>query len=406
MAFHFDEFTCHQVHSILETIEELNHLKDVDAILDKILYESRRIANADAGSIFIAEEDLLRFGYVHNDTLFRDNTGREALYIDYTLPISETSIVGHVALTKETLAIADAYQMSPELPYAFNPAYDYKSGYRTLSMLALPLITHQDRLMGVMQLINAKDDNGRVVAFSKDSQMGVQIFANNAAVAIERGVMNRELILRMVKMAELRDPSETGAHVQRVGAISSEIYQRWAAKNGLGTQEMKRNRDLIRLASMLHDIGKIGAPDHILKKPGKLTDKEFDIIKKHTIYGSRLFVNQTSPLDAMCQEIALNHHEKWDGSGYPGKINDLFNEDDCIWPPKSGTEIPLAARIVALADVYDALSSKRVYKESWPEHRVLETIEARAGKAFDPELVAVFFDIYGVIQAIENKFQG
>lgn len=404
MQLQSNELGNETIRSILQTTEELNHLKDVDAILDKILFEARRISNADAGSIFIAEKDLLRFGYVHNDTLFCKDTGREAIYLDYTLPIDKTSIVGYVASIKEPLVIDDAYRISPALPYAFNPEYDYKSGYETVSIMALPLITQQNNLAGVMQLINAKDEEGRIIPFSEDKQVCVQMFATYAAVAIERGVMNRELILRMVKMAELRDPSETGVHVQRVGAFSAEIYQQWAINNGLALREIKHGRDLIRLAAMLHDVGKVGIPDHILKKPEKLTDEEFERIKWHTVYGGRLFVNQSSPLDVMSQEIAVNHHEKWNGGGYPGRIEDIFNSEIRLGPSKTGNEIPLPARIVALADVYDALSSKRVYMEPWPESSVLQTIEAGAGEDFDPELVEIFFDIYRVIQAIQKKF--
>lgn len=393
------------VGSILETIEELNHLKDVDAILDKILYESRRISKADAGSIFIAQKNRLRFGYVHNNTLFSRDAAREAIYVDFTLPIDEKSIVGYVALNKEALAIEDAYRIPPERPYAFNPEYDRKSGYRTVSMLNIPLMTQQGTLVGVMQLINAKDEQGAVVPFSEESQIYVPLFANNAAVAIERGIMNRELILRMVKMAELRDPSETGAHVQRVGSYSAEIYQQWALRNGLGHKEMKRGRDLIRLAAMLHDVGKVGIPDNILKKPGKLTEEEFAVIKNHTIYGGRLFLNQTSTLDTMSHDIALYHHEKWDGRGYPGWIENIHDIRPPAGTPRKGREIPLAARIVALADVYDALSSPRSYKEPWSQGRVLEIIETESGHHFDPELVSIFLEIMGVIQAIKNKYK-
>ncbi|NOY70733.1 MAG: HD domain-containing protein [Deltaproteobacteria bacterium] len=407
MTLNSTEYCDDRLATILQTIEELNHLKDVDSILDNILHEARRISNADAGSIFMVENDNLKFGYVHNDTLFKGDEGREALYVDFAVPINEKSIVGYAALTKEALEIEDAYHIPHERPYAFNPDYDRRSGYKTGSMLTIPLKTLQGRIVGVMQLINAKDENGMVVPFSEESQVYVPLFANNAAVAIERGIMNRELILRMVKMAELRDPSETGAHVQRVGSYAAEIYQRWAARNGIELKEMKHEKDIIRLASMLHDVGKVGIPDTILKKPGKLTDSEFDIIKMHTIFGGRLFVNQTSMLDSISKEIALNHHEKWNGKGYPGRVKDIFDPEATVSKDsRSGTEIPLPARIVALADVYDALCSRRSYKEPWTDEKVLSIIESESGEHFDPELVEIFFEIYGVIKAIRNKFKG
>jgi len=401
--YHSDDNTV--VEEILNTIEELNYLKDVDAILDRILYEARRLSNADAGSIFICEKDRLRFGYVHNDTLFTEDTGREAVYMDFTVPINEKSIVGYVALNKEKLVIEDAYKIPPDRPYTFNPEYDIKSGYKTGSMLTIPLLSVNKKLVGVMQLINAKNENGRTVPFSLEAQNYLPLLTGNAAIAIERGMMNREMILRMVKMAELRDPTETGAHVQRVGAYSAELYQQWAQNKGMDAKEMKRGRDLIRLASMLHDVGKVGIPDHILKKPDKLTKEEFDTIKWHTVYGGRLFINQTSDLDVMSLDIALNHHEKWNGGGYPGDIPDLHQSSIRMGLPKKELEIPFFARIVAIADVYDALSTSRAYKESWGEERVLEVIESESGRHFDPDLVSAFFKITGVMRAIRNKYK-
>jgi HD-GYP domain-containing protein (c-di-GMP phosphodiesterase class II) len=392
--------------SIMQRIEEVNHFNDIDTILDKILYEARQLSRADAGSIFIIEDHALRFGYVHNETLFKGNEANQAIYADFSLPINDHSLVGHVASSGETLVIEDAYRIPGDRPYAFNPDYDKKSGYTTQSILAIPLKTFHDRLVGVMQLINAKNEKGRIVPFSKESLELVPLFANNAAVAIDRGIMNREMILRMVKMAELRDPSETGPHVQRVGAYAAEIYRQWAVNNGVEPQEMKRQKDLIRLAAMLHDVGKVGIPDKILKKTGKLADSEYDLMKWHTVYGGRLFAHQTSSLDRMSMEIALNHHERWSGGGYPGKIKNLMSPNVKMGVPKREKEIPISARIVALADVFDALASRRPYKPPWSDDRIFETIAAGFGKQFDPELVDAFFQIIPVIKAIQGRFPG
>jgi len=263
----------------MKKIEEFNYLQDIDAILDKILEEARSLSSADAGSIFIAEDSRLRFGYVHNDTLFKKDTANEAIYLDFTMPVDDQSIVGYVALTGKTIVIDDAYNLPSGSPFTFNAEYDRKSGYQTRSILALPLFTFHGRLVGVMQLINAKDEKGQVIPFFKKIQDLIPLLANNAAVAIDRGTMNREMILRMVKMAELRDPKETGAHVQRVGAYSAEIYQQWAIRHGIDRQERNRQKDLIRLSAMLHDVGKVGIPDSILKKPDRLTDAEFGVMK-------------------------------------------------------------------------------------------------------------------------------
>jgi HD-GYP domain-containing protein (c-di-GMP phosphodiesterase class II) len=391
--------------SILQITEELNHLKDVDGILDKILLESRKLSDADAGTIFLVNDDSLKFSYVQNDTLFAKDESNAAVYSDYSMPINENSIVGYVAVTRRMLAIDDAYRLPPELPYAFNRSFDESSGYKTTSILTIPLKTFQDKLVGVLQLINAKNGNGGVAPFSQESKIYVPLFASQASVAIERGIMSRELILRMMKLAELRDPHETGAHVQRVGAYSAEIYHRLATKKGIDKKEIKRFKDMLRQAAMLHDVGKVGISDFILKKPGQLTEEERDTMKWHTVFGARLFSNTISDLDKMSAEIALNHHEKWEGGGYPGIVSNIMSDKAEMGIHKKGEEIPLTARITSLADVFDALSSRRSYKEPWTDEQILSEIEKDSGKHFDPEVVEAFFDNFEVIKAIRNKFK-
>ncbi|KPA18075.1 metal dependent phosphohydrolase with GAF sensor [Candidatus Magnetomorum sp. HK-1] len=391
--------------SVLKSTEELNTLKDVDAILDKILLEARKIANADAGSIFLKKNDMLTFSYVHNETLFSANKTNAELYMDIQIPIDKNSIVGFVATSGQALHIEDAYKIEPTKSYQFNPSYDLKSGYHTQSIYTLPLKDFDDNVVGVMQLINARTEQGAVVPFSTEDQMLIPLFAGSASIAIERGNMNRELILRMVKMAELKDPTETGAHVQRVAGYTVEIYTQLAQTRGLDHKIIRKNKDLIRLASMLHDVGKVGITDLILKKPGKLTDDEYNIMKWHTVYGAKLFINTTSRLDQMARDIALNHHERWGGGGYPGKIEDVQSQNIQMGETKVGKEIPLEARITALADVYDALSSKRSYKDAWPEEKILSIIEKDTGTHFDPEVSAAFFKIHDVILAIREKYK-
>lgn len=393
-----------RVLAILRANEEINHLQDVDSILDRILLEARRLARAEAGSIFLVEGGRLRFSYVHNDRLFSGDEAVRDLYVDVTLPVDERSIVGYVALTGCTLAIDDAYVPDPARPFRFNPSYDEKSGYRTRSILTIPLKSHHDRLVGVMQLINALDPAGAAVPFGPEAGHYLPLFAASATLAIERGQMNRELILRMMRMAELRDPLETGAHVQRVGAYSAEIYTRFARRRGLPAHQIKHERDTLRLAAMLHDVGKVGISDFILKKPGRLTPEERDVMQWHTVYGARLFTNTASELDRVSLEIALNHHEKWAGGGYPGRVGDLNGAKVAMGEPKSGEEIPVPARVVALADVYDALVSRRCYKDPMPEAEVLEILRRDAGSHFDPEMVDAFFDILPVIRMIGERY--
>ena len=403
----------------LQTMEELNQLLDVDGILDKVLLEARQMADADAGTIFLLDKGELQFSYVQNDTLFKEDATNKMIYADYALPVDESSIVGYVALSGEPLAIDDAYELSSNLPWSFNRSFDQQTGYRTISILTIPLRNYQNRLVGVMQLINARDEMGLHTPFTLEHRKTIPLLANKASAVIDRGLMIREQILRMMRMASMRDPAETAGHVQRVGAYVAEIYKRHALNRAFKDsaslafsgnpeglfEEVKRTSGLMRLAAMLHDVGKVGIADAILKKPDKLTDEEFVVMRQHSIKGAQLFANTESDLDKLCYDIALHHHEKWAGGGYPGRVQDIYLED-VPGEPLHGEDIPLAARITALADVYDALLSKRMYKEPWPEEKVLGVIKEESGRHFDPEVVEAFFEIYDVIKAIQEKFKG
>jgi HD-GYP domain-containing protein (c-di-GMP phosphodiesterase class II) len=389
---------------VISITEQLNMLKDLDAILDRILMEVRRLTRADAGTIFLAEEDNLKFSYVHNDTFMKVGEINKDIYTNFTIPINRSSIVGYVATTGEPLNIDDAYNLDPSLPFQFNKNFDEKTGYKTKSIFTVPVKTSQGEVAGVIQLINAKDAEGRPAPFPQNTRMFMSMFANTASVAIERAIMTRELILRMIRMAEMRDPAETGPHVHRVGGYSAEIYHQWALNKGVDPKEIKKTKDLIRVAAMLHDVGKVGISDKILKKPGKLTDEEFAIVKLHTVYGAQLFAKPTSDLDTMSREIAIGHHEKWSGKGYPGLMIDMWSKPPQVGAPKRGVDIPLVARIVALADVFDALTSPRCYKEPWPDEKIIALVKEESGSHFDPEVVESFLEIFDVIQLIRAKY--
>ncbi|MDQ1354452.1 MAG: hypothetical protein QG657_4761 [Acidobacteriota bacterium] len=395
---------------ILKINEKISHIKDVDSLLDRVLLEARAITNADAGSIYLVKKGKLTFEYVQNDTLMKkDKRSKKYLYAKQELEIDNASISGYVALNRKSLIIDDVYHLPDNVPFTFNRSFDDLSSYHTQSMLTVPVITTEDKITGVLQIINARNAEGTVTSFSKDDEILVSLFANQAAMVIERARMTHELILRMIKMAALRDPKETDLHAKRVGTYSIEIYQRWATRRNIPDKEIKRIKDDLKIAAMLHDIGKVAITDAILKKNARLNDLEYDFMKLHTVYGYRFFMNSTFKEDDMAAEITLNHHEKWDGSGYPGYIPgidriDLDINEIRLGPGKKGEEIPLSARIVALADVYDALMSKRTYKDSWNEDKTLSYIESEKGKQFDPEVVEAFTDIYDVIQAIREKY--
>jgi putative two-component system response regulator len=177
----------------------------------------------------------------------------------------------------------------------------------------------------------------------------------------------QEAILRLGRAAEYRD-NETGMHVIRMSRLSAKLAQ----KIGLTNAECQ----LMLQASPMHDVGKIGIPDNILLKPGKLNDEEWEIMKKHPEIGAEILSGSQSAVMQMAASIALTHQERWDGSGYPNHLK--------------GEEIPLAGRVVAICDVFDALTSKRYYKEAFSVEKSMSIIEEGSGKDFEPRLVDAF----------------
>ena len=391
---------------------DINRVKDVDLLLERILINARKFFNADAGSIYLKQGDQLQFSYTQNDTLQRRlGPGKKLIYTTFTIPINKQSIAGYVAKNCESVNIPDVYDMSTAVPYRWDSGFDKVSRYTTRSMLTVPLTNHRGDVLGVMQIINAQDDAGTIIPFSRADESLIMHFATSAALALERAQMNRNIILRMISMAELRDPSETGPHANRVGAYSLEIYDQLAQTRSMPTEEVDQQRDVLRMAAMLHDVGKIAISDVILKKPTHLTAEEFEIVKRHTYRGAQLFKEIQSDFEESAVEVALNHHEHWDGNGYPGYIdpmteNALPGHEGLNGKPnpKREHEIPLFGRIVAVADVYDVLCSRRCYKEPWDEDRILDEMHRSSGTHFDPEIVNVFFSSLDVLKCIGERY--
>lgn len=202
----------------------------------------------------------------------------------------------------------------------------------------------------------------------------IEIFSQNVQLAYENVQLQseieatqQELVFRLSEALEQRS-TETGNHVKRVSHICYEL--------ALGYGLPKREAELIRLAAPLHDVGKVGIPDAILNKPGPLTDEEWAIMQQHAEKGHLILKDSNRDIVNTGAIIALSHHERWDGSGYPKGLK--------------GEEIPIAGRIVALADVFDALRHKRCYKEPWSLEDVIKEINSQQGKQFDPKLIEVF----------------
>lgn len=190
-----------------------------------------------------------------------------------------------------------------------------------------------------------------------------------------------EIVIRLGRAAEFRD-DETGRHIERIadyiGVLSKDL--------GLNNEQCS----MLKYAAPMHDVGKIGIPDGILLKPGKLTDAQFKLIRMHAVIGARILSGTTLPLLDLAREIALSHHEKWDGSGYPLGLK--------------GEDIPLSGRIVSICDVFDALTSERVYKHAWTIDQAVEYIKTQRTIQFDPQVVDAFISALDKITAIKlNK---
>jgi response regulator RpfG family c-di-GMP phosphodiesterase len=176
------------------------------------------------------------------------------------------------------LNIPNVYKIDASSPYQFSRQFDKKSGYETRSMIAIPLKTARRDILGILQIINAQDDGQNVIPFTSADESLMQHFASIAAVALERAQMTRSILLRMIRMSEMRDPKETGAHVNRVGGYAVELYEQWARNHGVSSHELEMERDSLRMAAMLHDVGKIAISDMILKKPGRFNYDEYQIM--------------------------------------------------------------------------------------------------------------------------------
>ena len=348
--------------------------RDLWRLLTKIVTEARLFTSCQGGSLYLREGDSLQFAVSQNEVLGRNRTLQRVKFDPDLLPMNSNSIAGHVAMTGVLLNIPDVYRIPDTANYRFNCEFDRQNQYRTQSMLLVPMKDTDQETIGVLALINAKNDRGAVVPFAHDYDFLIFCLASQAAVAIKNIQLNKKLkeayldtLIRLSMAAECKDQN-IGGHLQRISIYSSILAEAMA----LSADEV----DNLRYASPMHDVGKIGIPDSILRKPSKLTPEEYEIMKQHTVYGAKILGNGSSPIIRLSEQIALTHHEKFDGSGYPQQLK--------------GEAIPLPGRIVALADVFDALTSRRAYKEPWDFNRVVAYIREHSGMHFDPVVVEAF----------------
>lgn len=291
-----------------------------------------------------------------------------------------TGFVGHSIMTGEPIIIDDAYR-DPR----HNADNDLKTGYRTKSVITVPFRNNEGEMIGAYQAINKMTKRQ---SFSERDLEHLTLAASYAGKSLESVLLHeeivetqKEIIFTMGEIGESRS-KETANHVKRVAEYSYVI----AIGLGLGEDEAS----LLKTVSPMHDIGKVAIPDSVLNKPGKLTEDEFDLMKSHTTIGYNLLKGSKRDLLKAAAIVAYEHHEKWNGKGYPRGL--------------SGEDIHLYGRITAIADVFDALGSNRVYKKAWELDRILRLFEEERGQHFDPKIVDAFLEQLPAIMAIRDQY--
>jgi len=380
--------------AIVDPLQTLDPVDDVEALLlslsmargmDEVMAilrsGARRLVGADGVTFVLRDGDKCHYA---------DEDAITPLWKGQRFPI-ETCISGWAMMRAEQVVIEDIYA-DDRIPHAaYRPTF-VKSLVMTpvrkddpVAAIGAYWATNrrptQDELRTLRSLAN-----GAAVAITNVSLIRSLVTAREEALrAREEAVRAREaIILAMASLAETRD-NETGNHVRRTQQLVKVLAEAARERRLYGEELDSGLIDLIHKSAPLHDIGKVGIPDKILLKPGKLDAEEFEVMKTHAEIGRVALENAEkhlgtcTPFFRVAKEIAHTHHERWDGSGYPRGL--------------AGSAIPVSGRLMAIVDVYDALISQRVYKDAMPHAQAIEVIRAERGRHFDPELVDVLMDI-------------
>ena len=352
---------------------QISHHNSLDSLLSLIAEQIQKIIGVKRCFIFIKDDS-------RNEFWSKIASGKGLKYSEIHLPLHGNNIACAVAKSGHTINLADAY--SDE---RFSKELDIITGFKTTSLLAVPLKNKEGKVIGVFQL-NNKEDN---TPFNSRDEGLLKLLATLAGGNIEIAALyeevklaNLETIYRLAVAAEYRDQYDTKTHLVNI----STICEMMASELGFSHLEVEH----IKNASLLHDIGKVAIPDHILLKPGKLTTQEYEIMKQHTKYSEKILKGAKSKILETAYKMSVAHHEKWDGTGYPNGLK--------------GEEIPLEARILSVADVFDALCMKRVYKQAWPPQKAYDYIISKAGIDFDEKVVEVFKKVFPkILKLYENR---
>lgn len=347
--------------SLLEAFEQLNSNIEIEVVFQNILLQMVTVLDAAAGTLWVLDHsrDIIKAVAAHGESASK--------ILHFEMAAGE-GIVGHVITSGTEQLIGEA----SENPY-WAKWVDSSSGFVTKSMITVPLAA-KGKVLGALQLLN-KSGGG---LFSEQDLRIALALASQSALALHNSQMYDEvsrmllsMIRTLAKVLDARDPYTAG-HSERVAQYSLAIAQR----TGMDAQEC----DELYKAALLHDIGKIGIADDVLRKPDRLTPKEYEDIKLHTVIGAGILSNM-EPKAAMVKAVATarSHHERLDGSGYPDALK--------------GDDIPLFARIVGIADAFDAMTTARSYSKGLPLRQAAEELIRCKDSLFDAALVDAFIEI-------------
>ncbi|KJU86567.1 phosphodiesterase [Candidatus Magnetobacterium bavaricum] len=352
---------------LLRLGSEISRENDLGRLLEKFGDFSRDIVEAQRCSIFIHDEK-------RNELWTMFSHGVEEIRMAVNL-----GVAGYAANTREIQIVTDAYK-----DFRFSNATDKKLSYVTNTILAVPLFDKKDNVIGVIEAINKKQG-----LFTNIDAELLLLLSQYVSTTIENVFLynklrdtNTKLIDKLSTAAEFKD-NEGSKHTVRVA-----LYSRILA---LGYGLEKDEVDVITLVCTLHDAGKIAIPKGILRKPGQLTVEEFEIVKTHSMIGYNILNDQDNDILQIAAIIARDHHERWDGTGYPNRTK--------------GHNISIHGRIVAIADVFDALTSKRPHRAPWTIEKAIEHVIAEKGKHFEPYLVDIFVNKLKDVKEIYNEYK-
>ncbi|WP_321779245.1 HD domain-containing phosphohydrolase [Sulfurimonas sp.] len=354
---------------IFTYLTEVSSLREYDEIIMVLANMGRALTSSDRCTVWIVDEEK-------QEIWTKVAHGMDAI----RLPM-DSGIVGSAISTQKKILIDDVYEDD-----RFNPEIDKKTGYVTKSMMVIPMFDNDDEIIGAFQVINHKGAKGIFDGRDMERLMLASTYAAETLVSArltnEIEDTQKEVVFTMGAIGESRS-KETGNHVKRVAEYSKIL--------GLAYGMDEKEAELLKQASPMHDIGKIAIPDAVLKKPGRFNAEERKIMDTHAELGFGMIKNSDRPLLKAAAIVAYEHHEKWNGKGYPNGLK--------------GEEIHLYGRITALADVFDALGSDRVYKKAWSDEKIFKLFKEERGEHFDPKLMDLFFTNLEEILAIREHFK-